>query len=335
MSNSKIKLLQPPLPTPHISNPPEYDLITEISHDLLIATSSWAAHKHEEGTLSRSTTIPQGLEYWIVRNLVTWIKAVAERMGSEDPEEWDDTLKTKDGEICIWKLKMTGEFDTIENWIETYLTYTTLGIRGGGLSKMREFMLERIRNLLDDVSLILEAEEVIRIWDIFYTFASLSDEVRRNEEEIILRKTLIKIAKASEGNAAMENHYHWAFHRGRRPLLLKTFLGFLIDGPEFPLPSKLVDEDGMAVSEVVEERYGKVPKLILEGESSKGLCWRNVDSSIDRVVEENKLHAYWRPSPTRVLSGNDVKMENVSFSEVVPEIVEEPDPILEGGWEAK
>lgn len=59
---------------------------------------------------------------------------------------------------------------------------------------MRDFFLEKITGFLDDPSMVLDAEEVIKIWDIFYTFA---DEVGE-EGEATLRKTLTKIPNASQ-----------------------------------------------------------------------------------------------------------------------------------------
>lgn len=54
-----------------------------------------------------------------MRNLLTWVKDVARRMGTEDVEGWGERIPTStegQGEE-VWKLKMTWKFDTLMNWI--------------------------------------------------------------------------------------------------------------------------------------------------------------------------------------------------------------------------
>lgn len=199
-------------------------------------------------------------------------------MGTEDPGEWREMVTTlgQDGgkvevEVEVWKLKITGRFDALGNWLEAYLAYSTLGIHGGPLDRMHHFLVSKITGFLDDLSVVLEVDQVIKIWDTFYI---LPDEVDE-EGAVILRKVMAKIGAASKGNVEMERFYVYGFRDSARGDLVKLFLGVMIKGAEYPLPPKPKEE--RLPEEAVEKKFGPIPTLVLEGESSKGLNWRNVE----------------------------------------------------------
>ncbi|RDI88114.1 hypothetical protein Vi05172_g1898 [Venturia inaequalis] len=331
MSNDTLNLYHPPKPTLHSPNPRKGTLIIETPINLLLNTSLWAAQKHKNGTLFQPTTIPQGLDYWIVRNILSWILYVARKLGSEDPAVWGDTVTTlgllgEYVEVDVWELKMTGRFGTLGSWLEAYLAYTTLGIHGGPLDRMRFFLLSKISGFLDDASIVLEVCDVVRLWDIFYTFPDRVCE----EGEGVLGKTLGRIVGACEGNKEMEGYYVYGFRDCGKPDLLKMFLGVMIDGAGYPLPLKVAEEEIPGVE------FGTIPELILEGESSNGLNWRNVEPTAG-TFDEKRLHVDWRPTPRGSFYRDDVNMEDAPTPALdgVSTLVEEPITFLEDEFEGE
>ncbi|TLD29638.1 hypothetical protein E2P81_ATG05932 [Venturia nashicola] len=282
MSNDTIKLYQPPKPTLRTPNPRKGDLIIEIPFELLVNTSSWAAQKHKDGTLFHSTTIPQGLDCWIVRNLLSWITHVSRKMGSEDPNQWTDkvTMPSPLGEskeVPIYELNITNKPNTFRYWLETYLAYTTHAIHGGPLTETRHFLFSKIIEVVDDTVLVLDIDDVVK-----------------------------DIANRELG---------------------KVILGGLVEGEGFVFPPKITSIVGG-----VEGTFGSVPELVLEGESSKGLTWRNARLGMGGL-EKDRLHVFWRPRLRRAVCRGDVEMEDVSVPAAclgdVPELVEEPGLVME------
>lgn len=243
--------------------------------------------KHNDATLVQFQTVPLGLSYWVIRNMFSWIKTVCAAMGTDDPELWGETFRCtlvdgKGEEVnTVWKMTMHGKFDILCNWLDLYLVVMTLGICGGPLNKTRGYLLDKIMGFLRDPFKVLEADELMRMWDVFYV---IPEEVAQDENEV-LRFALEKAMSASEGNMETERHYMWAFQEANRLDLLKTFLGFMIEKENHWLPLK---------DERPERSSIAVPTLVLEGESSKGLDWRRADSI--KVQDENRLHVDWRPA---------------------------------------
>lgn len=245
-------------------------------------------------------------------------------MGTEDPEEWGGIVTSlgtfgKSEDVAIWKLNITGRFDRFGNWVDAYLAYTTLGIHGGPLNQMRAYILSKITAFLDDAIIVLDIVDVLRVWDVFYTF---HDNVCK-DGDVVLKKTMGKIVNVCEGNKDMEGYYIWGFRDAGKPEVVKYFLGFIIEGPKYPFPPKVKDEEVAP-----EEKYGSIPLLVLEGESSNGLNWRNVEPGTG-LLDENKLHVHWRPTQRGSFYCDDVDMEDAPALGEVPELVEEPSAILE------
>jgi hypothetical protein len=69
-------------------------LVNDIPISLLLATSTWAESKESpSGYLPGELHAPQGLSWWMVNDLLTWLKRAGTAMGPE-PKEWSEEYKT-------------------------------------------------------------------------------------------------------------------------------------------------------------------------------------------------------------------------------------------------
>jgi hypothetical protein len=167
-----------------------------------------------------------------------------------------------------------------------YFAFVSLGIHGGPLDKTRNYLLNKILGHLRNPFVVLEVDEIVRLWEVLYLIPSSFPK----KEEEVLCFALLKAAKTTDGNSVMANEYVWSFDRANRRDLLKTFLGFLMFGNDAQISEKKEDEEEV----IVDGSYGPIPQIIMEGEPSEGLSWWKGDK-MGIVREEGRLYVGWTP----------------------------------------
>jgi hypothetical protein len=334
LSNPLITILHQPNPSNH-SPYPSCPIITKIPLKLLLSISSWAESLIINGNslFADRFVIPPGLDFCMVDALFDWMKLVGEAI-SEDAETWSEMVFVGEGEeIRVSELgleRADGEV-TLMGWVEMYHAFVTLGIRGGPLRNTKNYLLERIMAIMGDAYQVLKVEEVVRLWECFYVSP---DHVGERGVEI-LRAALVKAAGISEGNEAMANSYIWGFQNAARPDLLKTFLGFMIEKEGFKIPPKDEVDDDSGIGIEIERKYGIVPELVIEGESSKCLdLQKDSERTIEwrTIKEADKLFVGWRPKPRDVVmvdapsleEGPTTIWEGMTSGIPLTEVVERP-----------